>query len=195
MSPVTHLLASWTLADATIEERRDLALVAFAGLVPDADGLGVVADLANRALGRPDTWIYGAYHHALLHGLPGALAISVLAAAFARRRLRTAALAFAAAHLHLLADLVGSRGPTADDLWPIRYLAPLSDAGTFAWSGQWALNAWPNVAITIVLVAWALARGVTEGRTPVGLFSAKADAAVVATLRRRFAQNRSPSTR
>lgn len=37
MSPITHFLASWTLAD----------------------GLGVLVDAANKVLGRPDSWYFG----------------------------------------------------------------------------------------------------------------------------------------
>jgi len=51
MSPETHLLASWIIAVKTTDNRRDCRLVALAGLLPELDGLGVLADMATRALG------------------------------------------------------------------------------------------------------------------------------------------------
>lgn len=67
MSPITHLLASWSLAEATTLETRDRAIVAWVGCAPDLDGLGVIPDLAARFLGYEDTALYGRYHHVLLH--------------------------------------------------------------------------------------------------------------------------------
>ena len=48
MSPVTHFLASWVFASLPHLERRDLALVAFAGIAPDIDGIGIVPELLTR---------------------------------------------------------------------------------------------------------------------------------------------------
>jgi hypothetical protein len=47
----------------------------------------------------------------LAHGLPAAMVCSILMAALARRRWRVFWLSFLTFHLHLLCDLVGSRGP------------------------------------------------------------------------------------
>ena len=47
---------------------------------------------------------------------------------FANRKLTTALLVFISFHLHLLADLVGARGPDGDQ-WPIPYLLPFSNRG------------------------------------------------------------------
>jgi inner membrane protein len=190
VSPITHLLLSWSVADEVGLSGRDRALVVVAGLAPDLDGLPVVVDLANRLLGRPESFYYGQLHHALLHGLPAAAVVTGVVALASARRLRTALLALLVFHLHLLGDLVGARGPAADDIWPVYYLAPLSWTPELAWSGQWALNAWPNILLTVGLIALALVRGVQRGQTPVSLFSARADRAVVETLRRRFARGR-----
>jgi inner membrane protein len=192
MNPISHLLASWTMADLARLDRRGRALVTLCGVLPDLDGLGVLIDTGNRILGRPGEWTnYGLYHHALLHGLPAAVAIPAIAALFARRRLKVFLVGFAAVHFHLLCDLVGSRGPDPTDIWPISYLAPFSDRLTLEWAGQWPLNAWPNIAFTIALLGYAFYRAVRSGYSPVGLFSARADAAFAATVRRRWESLRS----
>lgn len=48
MSPITHLLVGWTLAEATTTDPRARRHIALAGAAPDLDGLGVVVDLARR---------------------------------------------------------------------------------------------------------------------------------------------------
>lgn len=186
MNPITHVLASWTLADAAGLDERDRSLATWCGVLPDADGLGAVVDRVNELLSRPGTWYYDEYHHGLAHGLLAAIVIPAALCIFAKRRVRMFVVGVLAVHLHYLCDLVGSRGPTADDVWPLKYLAPFSDRWTVQWSGQWALNAWPNVAFTVLLLAYAFARAVRSGRSPVGLFSARADRVFVETVRNRW---------
>jgi LexA-binding, inner membrane-associated putative hydrolase len=186
MSPITHFLASWSLADVTGLRGRDQALVTWCGVAPDLDGLGVVVDLANSALGRPESWHYGRFHHALLHGLPAAIAIPLMLALFATNRLRMFLVGVAAVHLHFLCDIVGSRGPGVGDVWPLAYLAPFSQRSTVQWAGQWPLNAWPNIAFTLVLIAYAFHRAVEAGYSPVGVFSKRADRAFVETVQARW---------
>jgi hypothetical protein len=91
-----------------------------------------------------------------------------------------------AVHLHYLCDIVGSRGPGADDIWPLRYLAPFSERLTVQWSGQWPLNAWPNIVLTILLLAFGFYRAANGGYSPVGVFSTKADRAFVQAVRARW---------
>lgn len=62
----------------------------------------------------------------------------------------------------------------------------LSDRLVLAWDGQWPLVGWQNTLITFLLIAAAVALAVRHGYSPVGLFSRKADASVVETLRKRF---------
>lgn len=69
MSPIAHLLASWVVAVKTTDNPRDCRLVTLAGILPDADGLGLIVDLANEALGRQRTFFYSNYHHLLLPGV------------------------------------------------------------------------------------------------------------------------------
>ena len=89
-------------------------------------------------------------------------------------------LALAMFHLHLFCDLLGS-GPG----WPIYYLWPLSLA-ELSWSGQWNLASWQNSLIGLGATLAVLSCALPLGRTAVELFSLKADAKVVATLRKRF---------
>lgn len=112
------------MADALRLRARDRALATWCGVLPDLDGLGVLLDGANRFLGRGGSWYYGEYHHAVLHGVFAAVAIPMALSFFAVNRLRMFAVGVLAAHLHFLCDIVGSRGPAADDLWPLPYLAP-----------------------------------------------------------------------
>ncbi|HSU52877.1 MAG TPA: metal-dependent hydrolase, partial [Candidatus Dormibacteraeota bacterium] len=67
MLPETHLLASWVIGAKATNNARDCRLVALAGILPDADGLGLLIDGINRASNRR-TFFYEHYHHYLLHG-------------------------------------------------------------------------------------------------------------------------------
>jgi inner membrane protein len=184
VTPTTHLLASWLVADSFKLERRDRNLVTWCGLLPDLDGLGLAVDLANDVLGRPETAFYHIYHHSLLHGVAAAVLLPALAAAFARRRWLVFTLGVVVVHLHFLCDLLGSRGPAPTDLWSVPYLAPFSSHWTWLWTGQWRLDGWQNFAITSALLAVTLWRAVQRGWSPVSLFSLRADAAVVKVLRK-----------
>jgi hypothetical protein len=183
MNPVTHFLGGWAVANTARLGRRDRALVAVAGMAPDADGFGIVAEWLTRDSGNPLYW-WSDYHHVFGHNLVFGIALACVAFAVAKRRAVTAALALASVHLHLVMDVLGGRGPDKD--WGIPYLWPLSARPDIRWSGQWALNAWPNFVITGVLMALAFYLAWRRGRSPVGIVSTRADAAFVATLRRRF---------
>ena len=182
MSPVTHFLTGWVFANAFSLDRRERALVTLASLVPDVDGLGIVADLVTRHSQYPTDW-FGSFHHSL-HTLLFALVVTAVSFFWATQRWKAAALAFVSFHLHLLEDLLGSRGPEGYQ-WPIPYLAPFSRACDWTWSGQWALNAWPNFAITIGLLLATFYVGWLKGFSPLEMISTKADAALVGALRRR----------
>ena len=182
MSPVTHFLTGWALANSVRLDRRGMAAVTVAAVIPDIDGIGVVAEVLSRHSAHPLLW-FSEYHHAL-HSLAFAVVVAILIFALTRRWL-TAGLAFAAFHLHLLEDLVGSRGPDGF-IWPVPYLQPFTNHWTWSWGGQWQLNAWPNLALTVVLLAVTIWIAVVRGVSPVFLFSAKADGAVVDALRRWF---------
>jgi inner membrane protein len=189
VNPITHLLATWSLAEASRLEARDRAIVTWVGLSPDLDGLGAIPDVVARVLGHGDPAFYGRYHHLLLHGLFGAVLLPAIAMAFARRRLAVFLWGVAAVHLHLACDLVGSRGPAPEDVWPIHYLAPFTETLTLSWSGQWPLNAWQNVLFTLVLLAFAFVRAATVAHSPVSLFSSRAHKAFVTAVQRRWRQS------
>ncbi len=186
MNPITHLFLSWTVAEEAGLGSRDRACVTWAGVAPDLDGLSLLPDLIVRWLYGVQIGYYFEYHHFLTHGLPVAILTAVLVFCVARARWRTALLALLTFHLHLFCDLLGSRGPDPADLYPIAYLMPFSRRLILEWSGQWPLNAWPNIAITLMLMALILVRTVYRGYSPVALFSQRADKAVVAALRTRF---------
>lgn len=180
MNPITHILTGWCLAEAVPGlTMREKGLVTVAAVAPDFDGLGIVAELATRNSEHPLLW-WTEYHHVLGHNL-----LFAGVAALVARRLLAAVLVFAAVHLHILCDLAGSRGPD-DYQWPIPYLWPFSDSPQLAWPGQWYLNAWPNFAVTIALLAATFYLAWRRGYSIVGLVSSRGDAAFVERLRIRF---------
>ena len=183
MSPITHFLTGWAIANAAPLTRRERAVVTLAAVVPDVDGLGIIPELLTRHSQHSLLW-FSEYHHAL-HTLWFAVFISVIAFSNSDRRLRVAGLAFLAFHVHLLEDLIGSRGPDGY-VWPIPYLSPFSDRWTWVWHGQWKLNAWPNVTITIALLLITVFIAIARGFSPVEILSLRADIAVVRPLRARF---------
>lgn len=159
-------------------------MVTWASIVPDVDGLGIIAERLTRNSHHPLTW-WSDYHHVLGHNLGFAIVVATFAAIFARQRIKVTLLVLFSFHLHLLGDLIGARGPDGDQ-WPIPYLLPFSKQANLVWSEQWALNAWPNLVITAVLIGIAIWLARRRGCSPLELFSAKADAAVIGALRARF---------
>lgn len=162
-------------------------------VVPDVDGLGAPFEIATRSSAHPLLW-WTDYHHVIAHNLIFAVMVALLGACLTRRWI-VAVLCFIGVHLHLAADLIGSRGPDGY-VWPIRYLEPFSDRA-WSWSGQWALNGWPNFAITIALVGLTLLIASARGRTPLETVSDRANEAVVTVARkwlRRSRPRREPLT-
>ena len=199
MSPVTHFFAGWLLASAAPLSRREKTAVVCAGLAPDLDGLGAIPELLTRNSSHPLLW-FSQYHHSL-HTLAFCVVVAVAACLFStsagftfgpkfpsldrRRPAITAFLAFLSFHLHLLCDLIGSRGPDGY-VWPIPYLAPFSAKLQLAWQGQWALNGWQNIAISIALLLVSFWIAWKHARSPFELISPQANHMLVDTLRRRF---------
>jgi inner membrane protein len=185
MHVITHLLSGWLVAEGLRRDKTERAVCAWAAVAPDLDGLGMVVDWANRVAGRAQTSYYEAFHHMWGHGLPAAVVIAAVAG-LATRRLAAAVLAFAMVHLHLLFDLLGSRGSVPKDIWPIYYLEPLSPAHTLQWSGQWPLTGWQNTAISALLLALVFVVAAARGRSPLELFNAEAERAFVRTVQKRW---------
>src|SRR5437588_9761595 len=165
MSPATHFLASWVLANAAPLSRRERALVVVAGVAPDVDVLGAIPELLTRNSAHPLLWFSQFHHH--LHTLAFAVLVALVSFLLARQRWKTVLVAFLSFHLHLFCDLIGARGPDGYS-WPIPYLLPFSNSVQLSWHGQWALNTWPNFGITGVLLfamfflAWRIGRSPLE---------------------------------
>ena len=175
----------WAVANTVPSfTKRERALVTLASVVPDIDGLGIIAEKLTQNSSRPLNW-WSDYHHILGHNIGFALLVSVVAAAFGRQKLKVLLLAFLSFHLHLIGDLVGARGPDGEQ-WPIPYLLPFSKHMQLTWTGQWALNAWPNMVVTAALIATTVVLARVRGFSPLEMFSGKADAAFVRALRNRF---------
>jgi len=186
MSPVTRFFTGWVFANCFDLGRRDRSLVTLACVAPDVDGLGIIPELLTRNSAHPLLW-FSMYHHSL-HNLTFALVIAAIAFALGVQKWKTGPLALLSFHIHLFEDVLGSRGPEGYQ-WPIPYLAPFSSVLQLTWQGQWGLNAWPNVLITAVLVLITLWLAWRRGFSPLEMVSAKADGALVGTLRRRYPRN------
>jgi hypothetical protein len=189
MHPATHLLAGWAVANAADLSNRDRVIVTLAAVVPDLDGIGIVAEFATRNADHPLLW-YSNYHHVLGHNIGFGLLCCAVALAFGRRRWMAALLTFLSFHTHMLGDLAGS-GAADGYQWPIPYLLPFSDAWQLAWSGQWPLSSWQNNMIVFGLMALAIYLAWRRGYSPLGMVSPSADRAFVDTLRTRFGVPRS----
>ena len=185
VNPLTHLMAGWLVAEsAPVLTPRERALVAWAGVIPDLDGLGMPVEMLTRNSRDPLLW-FTEYHHTLGHNLGFALFCTTMAFVLAKRRALTALLTAVSFHLHLLGDLIGARGPDGEK-WPIPYGLPFTNRWQWVWAGQWPLNGWQNIVITVAAMALIFHLARRRGYSPVGLFSRRADGVFIATLRRRF---------
>ncbi len=185
MNPVTHFFIGWLTANTAQIERRERMLITVAGVAPDADGLVVLGDiLAGKGTEQLELW--STYHHVLGHNI--GFAALVVATAFLLARKRKAITAFLAGisfHLHLLGDLIGSRGPDGHQ-WPMPYLLPFSNAWQWIWQGQWVLNSWQNLLITVSVMGTSFYLAWKTGYSPLEMISAKANRGFIATLHNRF---------
>jgi len=184
MNPITHLLAGWAVANLDGLERRDRALVTAAGVIPDIDGLGLVAERLTLDSDRPILW-WTDYHHVLAHNIGFGILIAGVCLVFGTKKKTAAFLALLSFHLHIFFDVIGAGGPGGEH-WPIPYLLPFSNRVWLEWSGQWLINAWQNVVITAAFLAVAFLLAYRRGYSPLEMVSRRADAAFVDTLRRRF---------
>lgn len=146
-----HLLLSWLGAAALLHNRRERILVAYSGLASDLDGFGWLYDQFNNS-----TNLYLAFHHKAGHGIFAAIIFAVAVGWLARcQRLKAALCAFAAVHLHILCDLVGSQG--ADGFqWPIYYFYPFFPDVEITLDLQWDINAWQNRLILFLAMCTAV---------------------------------------
>src|ERR1700681_4146585 len=75
MSPVTHFLTGWILANVTPLNRREKTAVVCAAVVPDLDGLGAIPEILTRTSAHPLHW-FSDYHHSL-HTLAFAVMVTL----------------------------------------------------------------------------------------------------------------------
>jgi inner membrane protein len=186
MNPITHFLVSWDVANIASLDRKDRTLVTLVGVIPDIDGFGAIPELLTRNSDQPLFW-WTDYHHILGHNLPFGLFVTIGSFAIARKRWKTALLAFLTFHLHILGDVVGGRGPDSYQ-WPIPYLYPFSETWLLVWKGQWELNAWPNFVVTGIALFLMFFLAWRQGFSPLEMISTSANQAFVQTLRKRFGE-------
>ncbi len=184
MSPITHFLAGWLVAESVSLSQRERTAVTIAAIIPDIDALGIVAEKLTAQSDYPLLW-WTKYHHVLAHNLGFCLLTVIIVFFMAKRKMVTAGLAAISFHLHLVCDIIGARGPEGCQ-WPIPYLLPFSNAWQLTWQGQWEINAWPNFVIigTAIILVFFLAW--KRGYSPLEMISIRADRVFVQTLWNRF---------
>jgi inner membrane protein len=184
VSPITHFLTGWLTANTAELSRRERAVVTIAGIVPDVDGLSLVAEVLTRNTAHPLLW-WTDYHHVFGHNLLFGVIYGLAAWMLATRRWLVAMLALVSFHLHLICDLVGARGPDGF-IWTIPYLWPVSNAAVWSWQDQWKLNSWQNLLITALALAATFALARRRGYSPLEMVSSRADQIFVTTIRNWF---------
>ena len=185
MNPINHFLTGWVVANADRGlNRRERLLITAAGVIPDADGFGIVAEALTRNGDHPLLW-WTNYHHVLFHNIFFAAAAAAVSSFFATKRLKTAALVFLSLHLHLIGDILSGKGPDGS-VWTVSYLMPFSRTFEVSWNGQLELNAWPNFVFAVTLLALTFFLAWRRGYSPLEMVSSRADRAFVQTLRQRF---------
>ena len=174
MAPGTHLLISWISTIEILKNRRERMLVTFTGVLPDADGLGIVVDFITGT-----TDYYLKFHHYLGHSILSAIIFSTFASLFAKTQKRTVwLLSFFVVHLHILCDVIGSKSPDGFH-WPIYYLYPFNKTFELTWKYQWELNAWQNQVILITLLIISFYYVKKKHMTIFEVFSKKLDRAAL----------------
>jgi hypothetical protein len=183
MNIITHALIGWTIAQRLSPSKRDIALITASSILPDVDGIGIVADFWQS--GGSETIWFTTFHHYLGHNIFFGVALAIVAFFWGQHKFTTALAALGVFHLHLVCDFIGSRGPEGE-LWAIHYLYPLLPHWELSWAGQWEINAWPNLVLTILTLFFTFKQARDQGFSPLWYLSTRADAAFVATLRTRF---------
>ena len=147
MTPGAHLLISWLCTVEVLNKRRERTVVALSGMAPDIDGLGIIVDKLTGL-----TNYYQAYHHYLGHSIFSAFIIASLASAIATAQRKLVwLLSFFVIHVHVICDVIGSKGPDGYQ-WPVYYLYPFIPDYELTWQYQWELNAWQNYVIIAGLI-------------------------------------------
>lgn len=188
MNPVTHFLIGWSVAGSSDISIKERAAVTIAGIAPDIDGAGLIFDILAPHQEQPLEW-WSKYHHVLGHNIGFGLFLVIAACAVSKKRWFVSFLVMITFHLHMVADLLGSRGPDGYQ-WPIPYLLPFSDAWQWIWAGQWKLNAWPNFVVTGIMALYMFYVAWKKEVSPLEFISSKANTSFVGALRERFGMPR-----
>jgi inner membrane protein len=164
----THILSGWCIANLLPCTPRQRLAAMVAATASDLDGLPIVYSVDA----------YQRVHHTFGHNVYFAVAVGLIAAAWARPAIGTFVLCAALVHLHLFLDYWGS-GPD----WHIHYLWP-----SYAWTWRnpraWELYSWQNLTAFFALLAWTVAIAGRAGRTPLELLMPRLDRELVDGLRR-----------
>lgn len=192
MSPIAHFIGSWLVSAVTGDNPRDRRLITLAGVLPDVDGAGMVVDVVKHLTTGAELNFayYQKYHHIWLHGWPGAVLIAAVLAALAHQPRRVVWACLITFHLHLLCDLLGSRGPSPADLWPICYGEPLLRHPVWFWKHQWRLDGWQNTVVFLAMFGSAMWITVKRGYSFAELLGRRADAAFTGVVQKWWATAR-----
>ena len=170
MSPGAHLLFSWLSGVEFLKNRRERTLVALTGLAPDLDGLGIIVDKITGS-----TTYYFNYHHYWGHSIFAAITLATVSSLLSKTQgVRVWFLSMFVVHLHILCDVLGSKGPDGYQ-WPVYYFYPLLPEFGLTWKYQWELNAWPNLVIIFILFSLSGYYAVTKKITFLEVFSTRLD--------------------
>ncbi|THB68761.1 MAG: metal-dependent hydrolase [Gammaproteobacteria bacterium] len=185
MAPGTHLLTSWLIGAPFLKNKKERMLVTVAGVIPDIDGAGIIIDKINMKLGEHSIY-YEKYHHVICHNLLFAIIFTIATLFIAKtKRVFTASLAFFAIHIHMVADIIGSKGPDGYQ-WPLTYFYPFNNEIQLTFKYQWQLSAWPNSAITIGFIVLSIFMARKLGYSPYEIISTKFDKAIFALFKKYF---------
>ena len=184
MNPITHFLVGWSVANIDGLNARERTAVTIAGIIPDVDAAGIVVEKLSLGSEKPLLW-WTEYHHVLTHNIGFCILVSAIIFGISQKKWLTMGLAILSFHLHLLGDIIGAKGPEGYQ-WPIPYFQPFSNSLQVAWEGQWAINAWPNIVITIALMGLSCYLAWKRGFSFIGIISTSADSVFIKALRNRF---------
>jgi membrane-bound metal-dependent hydrolase YbcI (DUF457 family) len=179
MNLITHGLAGWCAGQYISKKPSDAVLLTIASLAPDLDAVGAIVDLVRGE----EMVFFTRFHHKFGHNIFAGFLI-MLFVLLLSRSFRISLWAFLIFHFHLICDLAGAKGPDGYQ-WPIYYFYPLSDKG-YTFSGQWEINAWPNLVFTGFLIGWFLYQSARTGFSPIRFISEKADRVFIDTLQKRI---------